>query len=459
MFEKENNYGITRSLVERIKNALEMNLKTQVRKIFSSLHPADQAELIYNLDKDEREKLIEILNEKIEPLLLVELEGNVRREIISYLDKNVLVNLLAKLDTDEAVEVLEDCEEDLTKETIDAIKSSEKRENIEETLSYPEDSVGRIMNQSNFIAVPKDWDVNEIIKYLRKNKNVPQEFGNIVVVDEYFRPVSTASIGSVLKADGKTLISEVMRNPEDLKILNADVDQAHAANLFIKYDLKFVPVVSHNGILVGVLNSNDIIHVINEETKEDMMLMAKVNADDTVHASIWSSSKKRLPWLFGSIITGSISTLVINHFSPTIQQFVILSAIMPLAANLSGVSGNQTLSILIQNLANNEVSKIGSLKIIIKQMFVGLIDGLLLSIAAAIALYLWKGNLKLSIIFGTAIVVLQTLSCLIGSSIPLIIKKLNLDPAVGSSTFISAFLDTTTALLLLGMATIFLVNS
>ncbi|MDD2839897.1 MAG: magnesium transporter [Rickettsiales bacterium] len=459
MLDKESGYGITRSLVERIKNALEMNLKTQVRKVFSSLHPADQAELIYSLDKDEREKLIEILGEKTEPLLLVELEGNVRREIINYLDKDILINLLAKLDTDEAVEVLEDCEEDLTKEAIDAIKSSEKREDIEEALSYPEDSVGRIMNQSSFIAVPKDWDVNEVIKYLRKNKNVPQEFGNIVVVDEYFRPVSMASIGSILKADGKTLIFEIMKNPEDLKMVNADVDQSEAANLFIKYDLKFVPVVNHNGILVGILNSNDIIHVINEETKEDMMLMANVDSDDTIHASVWNSTKKRLPWLLGSIITGSMSMLVINYFAPTIQQFIILSAIMPLAANLSGVSGTQTLSILIRNISGNEIGKVGASKIILKQMSVGLLDGICLSLIAATVLFFWKHNIKLSLIFGSAIVVLQILSCLIGTSVPIIIKKLKLDPAVGSGTFITALLDTTTSLLLLGMATLFLVDA
>ncbi|HSQ97220.1 MAG TPA: magnesium transporter [Rickettsiales bacterium] len=458
MFEKDNNYGITKGLVERIQNAIEMNLKTQVKKIFSSLHPADQAELVHNLDKDERKKLVEILNDKLDPSLLVELEGNVRKEIIGYLDKNILANLIAKLDTDDVVEVLEDCEEDLTKETIDAIKSSEKREDIEEALSYPEDSVGRIMDQNNFIAVPKDWDVNEIIKYLRKNRNVPQEFGNVVIVDEYFRPVSTASIGSILKNEGKTLVSEIMRDPENLKMINADIDQSDAANLFIKYDLKFVPVVNHNGILIGVLNSNDIIHVINEETKEDMMLMGNVNSDDTIYTTTLNSTKKRLPWLLGSVLTGSMSMLVINHFSPTIEQFVILSAIMPLAANLSGVSGTQTLSILIRNISSNELEKIGITRIIFKQMLVGLLDGICLAIIVSTVLYFWKHNLKLSIIFGTAIVVLQILSCLIGTSVPLIIKKLNLDPAVGSGTFITALLDTSTSLLLLGMATIFLIG-
>lgn len=458
MFEKENNYGITKGLVERIQNALEMNLKTQVKKIFSSLHPADQAELVHNLDRDERKKLIEILHDKLDPSLLVELEGNVRKEIISYLDKNILANLLAKLDTDDVVEVLEDCEEDVTKETIDAIKSSEKREDIEEALSYPEDSVGRIMDQNNFIAVPKDWDVNEVIKYLRKNRNVPQEFANIVIVDEYFRPVSTASIGSVLKTDGKTLVSEIMRDPESLKIINADLDQSDAANLFIKYDLRFVPVVNHNGILIGILNSNDIIHVINEESNEDMMLMGNVNTDDTIHTSTLNSTKKRLPWLLGSVLTGSMSMLVINHFATTIEQFVILSAIMPLAANLSGVSGTQTLSILIRNISNNDISKIGTFKIILKQMLVGLLDGICLAIIVSTFLYFWKHNLTLSIIFGSAIVVLQILSCLIGTSVPLIIKKLKLDPAVGSGTFITALLDTSTSLLLLGMATIFLLG-
>lgn len=458
MFESEaNNYGITRSLVERIQNALDMNLKTQVKKIFSSLHPADQAELIYSISGDDRKKLIEILKGNIEPELLVELEDDIRNEIINYLDKDTLAKLLSKLDTDDVVDILEHFEDELTQDTIESIKSAEKREDIEEALSYPEDSVGRIMDQEKYVAVPKDWDIGEILKYFKKNRNVPSEFSNIVIVDEYYRPVSTASIGNILKSEGKTLISNIMRNPEDLKMVNADMDQSEAANLFIKYDLKFMPVINHNGILVGIINSNDIMHVINEETKEDMMLMANVNADDTIYTSVWTSAKRRFPWLVGSILTASASTMVIHYFSSTIQKLVILSAIMPLIANLSGVSGNQTLGILIRNLSNGEAGKIGTLKIIAKQILIGFLNGLLLSVIASVALYFWKGDMKLSAIFGVTIMILQTASCLIGSSVPIIISKLKLDPAVGSSTFITAMLDTLSSLILLGMATAFLI--
>ena len=455
MFEKE--YGITKGLLERIENAIDMNLKTQIKKIFSSIHPADQAEIIYNLSKDRRKQLIEILKNNIDPELLVELDGDVRDEVISYLDKTKLASLVSKLDTDDAVDILEDFEDNLTQETIEAIKSSEKREDIEEALSYPEDSVGRIMNQDNFIAIPKDWNINEILKYLRKSKNVPQEFSNAVVVDEYFRPVSIATIGNILKADSETKISTIMNDPEDLKIIGADVDQSEAANLFLKYNLKFMPVINHNGVLIGILNSNDIIHVIDEENKEDMMLMANLNSNDDIYTSVKTSTKRRLPWLIGSILTASFSTMVINYFSSVIQQFVILSAIMPMIANLSGVSGNQTLNILIRNLSDIKGDYKNTLKIIYKQMLIGLLNGIFLSILASLILFVWKRDIILSSIFGVAIISLQILSCLIGSSIPLIINKFKLDPAVGSSTFISAALDTLSSLILLGLASIFLI--
>lgn len=458
MSEKDN-YGITKSLVERIKNALDMNLKTQIKKIFSSLHPADQADLICSLDTDERKKLIEVLNNKIDPSLIVELSGDVRDEILGYLDKETIAGILTKLDTDEAVEILEDFEDDeLTNETLESIKSSEKREDIEEALSYPEDSVGRIMDQDNFIAIPKDWNVSEILKYLRKNKNVPQEVSSVVVVDEYYRPVSVASIGNILQNDEKTLISQIMKDPEDLKILNVNMDQADAANIFIKYDLKFVPVVNENGILTGILNSNDIMHVINEESNEDMMLLANVDADSDIHTPILVSVKKRLPWLVGSILTASLSTIVINYFSGTIEKLVVLSALIPPIANLSGVSGNQTLSILIRNITNNSIQNTGFLKVIIKQVLTGLLNGLFLSIPTFVAIYLWKQNLALALIFAITVIILQAISCFIGSCIPILIYKLKLDPAVGSSTFISAFLDTLSALMLLGMATMFLLS-
>ena len=170
------------------------------------------------------------------------------------------------------------------------------------------------------------------------------------------------------------------------------------------------------------------------------------------------SVKRRLPWLIGTILTASASTLVINHFSGTIQQFVILSAIMPLIANLSGVSGTQTLTILVRNIANNETTKTGVFKVVAKETFVGFIDGVLLSLIASLALYLWKGDVKLTIIFASTIIALQTMSCFIGSVVPLIINKMKLDPAVGSGTFITATLDMLSSLLLLGMATTFLVE-
>ena len=458
MSEKDN-YGITKSLVERIKNALDMNLKTQIKKIFSSLHPADQADLICSLDTDERKKLIEVLNNKIDPSLIVELSGDVRDEILGYLDKETIAGILTKLDTDEAVEILEDFEDaDLTNETLESIKSSEKREDIEEALSYPEDSVGRIMDQDNFIAIPKDWNVSEILKYLRKNKNVPQEVSSVVVVDEYYRPVSVASIGNILQNDEKTLISQIMKDPEDLKILNVNMDQADAANIFIKYDLKFVPVVNENGILTGILNSNDIMHVINEESNEDMMLMASVDVDDDIHTPILTSVRKRLPWLIGSILTASLSSIVINYFSGTIEKLVILSALIPPIANLSGVSGNQTLSILIRNIANKSIENSSLLKVILKQALTGLLDGFFLALITIFVIYFWKRDFGLSVIFAITVMVLQAISCFVGSVIPIIIHKLKLDPAIGSGTFITAFLDTLSALMLLGMATMFLLS-
>jgi len=401
--------------------------------------------------------LFEILQQNIDPELLVALGTDIRQEIIDYIDKDTLVDLLSRLDTSDAVDIFEDFGDKLTQETISALEPNKKKEDLEEALSYPEDSVGRIMNQKDFVAVPKDWNISDLLKYLKKNKNLPDNIFYIIVVDEYYRPLSVVTINDILRNEGNVSISRIMKNPEDLRIMSANISQAKAANLFLKYDLDFMPVVNYNGVLAGILNSNDIIHVINEEMKEDMMLMASLNSDNTIHTPIRESVKKRLPWLVCATLTASGSMLVINHFSGTIEKFVILSAIMPLISNLSGVSGTQTLAILVRNVSNNDITRRELFKIITKEAVIGLLNGMILSLLTASVLYLWKRDGELSLIFGLTVVVLQTVSCLIGSSIPLILSKLKLDPAVGSGTFITAALDTISASLLLGMATLFLV--
>jgi len=450
-------YGVNSSLIERIQNAIELGLKTQVRKLVPDLHPADQADLIYNLTSEQRKNLIQILENNLEPEVLVELEGSVRSEIVKYLNKNTLAEILSRIDTDDAVDIIEDLKDDLTQETLESIKSNKKREEIEEALSYKEDSVGRLMMPKKYVAIPKDWNVGDVIKYMRRNQNLPKDFSDIVVVDEYYRPVSITSVGQILQSEKTKTIAQLMSDPDEMKILRAEMDQSEAALLFTKYNLKLAPVVNDNGVLSGVISLVDIIDVINEEAEEDMLLMGNVKNDD-VHLGFFKAALGRFPWLVTTVLSTAVGSMVINAFSGTIEKIVALAVLMPVISGLGGVAGTQTLTVLVRNLATQEVNKRNALKIIFKEIFMGLLNGLFIASLGGIAVYIWNRSLSLSLIFGATIMFILVISGFIGSTVPLIVTKLKLDPAVTSGAFITTTIDILSFLLFLKLATTFLLR-
>ena len=453
----EENYGISKTLLERVKTAIELNLKTQIRKIIPSLHPADQSELICSLSKNEREELVKSLGNKFDPEVLLELPEDIRNDVISYIKKEDLINILSKLDVDDVVYVLEDLEEeDFVKEIIDEIKSNSRRESIEESLSYPEDSVGRLMGSKEYVAVPKDWTVEEVMKYMQKNRSLSGEFSEIVIVDEYYRPVSTISAIQILRSEPSIKMYSIMRDVEDLKILRCNMNQEEAALLFSKYNLKSAPVVNDNGVLIGVLYLADIVDIIAEETSEDLLLMGNVSEDD-IYSGIFESSKNRFPWLIVTILTTSVGSSVIAHFSGTVERVVALSALMPLTAGIGGIASTQTLTVMVRNIAAKKINKNNMFRIIGKEAFTGLLNGIGIGIIGAFGVYFWKQDFMLSFVFFLTLVFVLFMGGFMASIVPLILNKLKLDPAVSSGSFITTTVDSLSFLLILKLATLLLI--
>lgn len=435
------NYGISDSLVERVRSALEMGLKTQIKKIVPNLHPADQAELFCSLNKDERAKLINILKNDLEPEFLLELKGALSSEVVNLLDRDILLNLLTRLDADDITYILEEIDDEVfTQEVLKGIKSNKKKEMLEESLSYPEDSVGRLMTPREYTAVPKDWTITEVIKYMQKNKSITGEFSEIVIVDEYFRPVSTVSAGQLLRNDLNKKMFEIMRDPEDLKIINASQDQSEAGILFTKYNLKSAPVVNDSGILVGMIYLSDILDVVQEEANEDMLLMGNVG-DSDIRENVGRSALKRFPWLITTVLTTLITSFVVSSFTDTIQKVVELVTLLPVLAGLGGVSGTQTLTVLVRNLATKNINERNSFKIILKESLTGALNGLFLAIFGFLITLFWHKSLSLSIVFSFSVLSVLFLSCLIGSIVPLVLTKFKLDPAVTAGSFITTTVD------------------
>lgn len=444
----ESEFGIDQNVKNRILNSLENDLNSQVKKLFLELHPADQADLFSALNFEQRSKLIAIVAADIDPEILAYLDDDLKSETIDFLGSKNSAKAIDQLEIDDAVQVIETLESEGISDILDHI-SKEKRDKIEEALSYPENSVGRLM-QKNFVAVKKDWTVAQATYYLQNSSDLPEDFNNIVIIDDDFRPTSEVKISDILKNKKQIVMSEIM-SQEEIKCLSSCMDKEEAAQIFSKYSLGYAPVVDEKGILVGVVYANDVIDILQEAAEEDILLLGGVN-DSNLHSSSFSTARSRAPWLLASLFTSSLAVSIIAIFSDEIQKIVALAVLLPIVASLAGNSGTQALTVLVRAIATNEISNIGAIKILIKEATVGSLNGLILASLAAIVCYLWQHDLYLSLVFAVAILGTQIIGGFFGAAIPLMLHKFKFDPAISSGVFLITITDTFSFLVFLGLA-------
>ncbi|MDX2082696.1 MAG: magnesium transporter [Rickettsiales bacterium] len=449
----ESEFGIDQNIKNRLLNSLENNLTSQVKKLFLELHPADQADFLSSLNFEQRAKLITNIAGEFDPEILTYLNDDLKNEVIEFLGSKNSAKAIDQLDVDDAVQVIETLENQGISEILDHV-SQEKRSEIEEALSYPENSIGRLMQQ-NFIAVKQDWSVAQATYHLQNAQDLPQDFHNIVIVDDDFHPISEVSVSRILKNKKQILMSQIMADKQELKLLSANMDKEEAAQLFSKYSLDYAPVVDEKGILVGVIYANDVIDILQEEAQEDILLLGGVQYAN-LHASPFSTAKSRVSWLATSLITNLFSATIIAFFAGEIEKIVALAALLPIVSSLSGNSGTQALTVLVRAIATKEINNISLLKILFKEISVAFLNGLILAVIAATACYFWQHNLHLSLVFACAILAAIILSGFFGVFIPLILYRLKFDPAISSGVFLTTITDMFSFLTLLGLANLVL---
>jgi magnesium transporter len=449
----ESEYEVDQNIKNRLKNSLENNLTTQVKKLFSELHPADQADFISSVDSQLKKDLITIIAADFDPETLTYLEDDLKSEVIEYLGSETSAKAIDQLEIDDAVQVIETLENQGISEILDHI-SVEKRTEIEEALSYPENSVGRMMQQ-NFVAVKQDWTVAMATYHLQNTKDIPDDFNNIVIVDDKFHPISEVRVSKILRSKKNILMSEIMSDLDELKVLSANMDKEDAARLFSKYSLDYAPVVDEKGTLVGVIYANDVIDIIRDEAEEDILLLGGVRYLN-LHASAISTAKSRISWLSSGLITNVLSATIIAFFADQIHKVIALASLLPIVSSISGNSGTQALTVLVRAIATNDIKNITIRKILLKEIAVGLINGALVGMVAGFACFVWQKNLVLSLVFSSAIMTAITLSSFMGVFIPLLLTRMKFDPAISSGIFLTTLSDMFSFLLLLGLAAIIL---
>ena len=435
-------------IIESIVN----NRLDKLSVFIKTIHIADLADLIDRLPIDARESLIITMEDSIPAELLVEIENiSILESIIRHLGIHKVSKLISQLDIDDAISVLVDLDEE-TKNKIIANVDEAQRKELYELFSYPENSVGRIM-QKKFVAVPDNWHVGQIIDFVKQSKNIPKEFYEVFVVDNKYRPIGYANLASILQHKREILINEIIRT--DMKVIDVNVDQEEVSFLFRQYGLISVPVVNKMGRLVGAITYDDALEVIEKEAEEDIMHMGGVNETD-FHDEILEIVKARFPWLFINLLTATLAALVISLFEDTIHNIVLLAAIFPIVASMGGNAGTQTMTVSVVALSTKELGAINAGRVIGKQIIACTLSGILVATIGSIFMYIWHQNLYLSAVFAGSLIVNFALAGFFGSSIPIFIHKIGLDPAIASPIFLTALTDICGSFTFLALAALFL---
>lgn len=438
---------VSPELVAEVIYALEIKDKEQLDFLLEPLHGADIADIFEQLGDNDRRLLTSFIGPKMEPEVLSELDDSTLDDVITEMDDQDVARAITQMESDDAVHVLEDMDEDDQRKIIDALPD-EDRMVVEEGLSYPEDSAGRLL-QRNLVSVPGEWTVGNVIDYFRNEEELPDEFYELFVVDPMHHPIGTAALNKIICSDRDTLISDLME--DDLKVVPVDMDQEEVAYLFRHYDMTTMGVIDNDGRLIGMITVDDVVDVIEEEAEEDLMLMSGVQETD-ITESVFEASKHRVIWLLVNLATAILASMVIALFDASIEQMVALAVLMPIVASMGGNAGTQTMTVTVRAIATRELTSSNVKRVVFREFSIALVNGIILALIVGILAWLWFQNMALGGVMGAAMVVNMIMAGLAGILIPVFLDKIDVDPALASSIFVTTITDVIGFFAFLGLA-------
>ena len=448
--DRKVNIEFNKEFIKVINEKIKSQDTDFLAKSLKELLPADSADIIENLSLENRSKLIELEGFNIDPEIFVELNESIQTEIFLLLSVESIASLLKKLESDNALKILENLDKS-KKETVLNRLPPKDRFLLEEGLSYPEDTAARIM-QREFTAIPSNWSVGQTIDYLRENKDLPDEFLEIFIVDSDFKPIGTVPSSKVLRTARETKMNLIMREMQVLIPVN--MDQEEVGHTFENYNLTSAGVVDKNNKLVGMITSDDILTVVKEEAEEDVLRLAGVG-DEEITDSILRKTKRRFNWLLLNLLTALLATWVISKFGATIEQMVALAFLMPIVASMGGNAGMQTLAVTVRAIATKELSPENFTKVVSKEFVIGILNGIIFAIISGIVVQLWFREIYLTIIIAVSMILNMIVAGLFGILVPVSLKKFNIDPAIASSVFVTTITDVVGFLSFLGIGAYF----
>jgi magnesium transporter len=442
---------------EKIVQAIEAGDLARVRDLAAQLHYADVADLLEHLGEDGRDTLIEAFQGVLDPEVFAELDESVRDDLVEKLGVAYVATAVAKMDTDDALQVVEELEEHDQQQVLKAIPAGD-RTLIEEGLAYPEDSAGRLM-QREVMTVPEFWNVGKTIDFLRQQaedeeagdeaSSLPDLFYDIFVVDPAHRPIGSVALSRLLRSRRPVPITDIIS--AEMKLVQVADDQEDVAYLFGQRDLVSAPVVDEGGRLVGVITVDDIVDVIHEEHEEDIMRLGGVQEDD-LYEAVGHTTRARFTWLLFNLGTAILASVIIGFFEATIEQIVALAVLMPIVASMGGNAGTQTLTVTVRALAMKDLTSTNAMRVVGKEFLVGSINGVIFALLTGAVAWFWFDSQALGLVIALAMIINMVVAGLAGTTIPLLLERNGIDPAIASSVFLTTITDVVGFAAFLGLA-------
>lgn len=450
--ESEHVYGVSQETIRALETALEEGKKKDAERLLKPLHAADVAAAIEYLSPSLRQELLELLRRRFDPEILAHLDETVWEEVVSQLGTAEIAKAISKLESDDALALIESLEEEQRKEILKAIPVGE-RVILEEVLAYPEESAARLM-QREVVCVPSFWTVGEAMQYMAKEKNLPDKFYDLFVVDPKHSPIGDVSLSLLLRQPPSTKISDIMDG--ELKRIPALMDQEEVALLFRKYGLVSAPVVDEGGRIIGMITVDDVVDVIEEEAEKDIMLLSRVPESD-FYEPLLSTSYSRIRWLLITLLNTLLAATVISQFQHTIEKLVALAVLMPITVAMSGNAGMQVVAVTVRAIATRELGGTNMNRAIWKEVLVGLINGIVFGgVMGSIAAF-WFVDPALGMVLGGALILNMVWAAVGGVVLPIVIDKMGMDPAISAGPFLTTTTDLLGFAIFLGLASLFLV--
>ena len=448
---REDEYELDTDTAAAIVESTRAGDRVAVLSLLEDLHAADIADLVEQIGSEDRRRLIDLAWADIDNEVLAELEEGVRDDVLEILEPAQVAEAVAELDSDDAVYLVEDLDEADQKEVLDALEPAD-RHAITQSLTYPEDSAGRLM-QRELVKAPPFWTVGQMIDFMRASDDLPEQFYDVIIVDATAKPVGTVPLSAIMGAKRPVTLGSLMH--DEFRTLNAEEPQEDVAYAFNQYHLVSAPVVDADGRLIGVITIDDAMEVLEDEAEEDLKRLGGVG-DEEISDEVWAITKRRFPWLAVNLFTAIIASVVIGQFDQAISQLVALAVLMPIVASMGGNGGTQSLTVAVRAIATRDLTPTNAGRVVLREALVGIVNGVAFALIMGVIAWLWFSEPMLGIVIGLAMIINMLAAGLAGILIPIGIDRVGADPALASGAFVTTVTDVVGFLAFLGLAAVLL---